>query len=222
MARCFHSSLGAQCCGAFVLSVMLTGVVLASSLSPVLAQTTQPPAQGAQATQGTPAQGQPAPAPAPPQGTPPPSATATGPEPPITPGELTRLFDAYAVLQAQGFLKLTDEQYGEFVVALKALQDVRRRHAAERGRLISDLRKLTAPDSTAPDSAVQSTMEQLAREDASADANIAKAYQNVDEVLDLRQRARFRVFEEQIERQKLNLLSRVRRKSGTPPPQSQR
>jgi hypothetical protein len=149
----------------------------------------------------------------------PPAAQPAAQEPPITPGELTRLFDAYAVLQAQGFLKLTDEQYGEFVVAIKALQDVRRRHAAERGRLINDLRKLTAPESTAPDAAIRTTLDQLAREDASADANIAKAYQGLDEVLDLRQQARFRVFEEQIERQKLNLLSRVRRKpQPTPDP----
>jgi hypothetical protein len=160
----------------------------------------------------------PAPATDPTQTAPAPAAAQPSPQdPPITPGELTRLFDAYAVLQAQGFLKLTDEQYGEFVVALKALQDVRRRHANERGRLINDLRKLTAPESTAPDALVRTTLEALAREDASADANTAKAYANLDEVLDLRQRARFRVFEEQIERQKLNLLSRVRRKAQPTP-----
>lgn len=176
----------------------------------------------------TPSAGQQQSAPAPAPATPPASGAATPPsaagqppaqEPPITPGELTRLFDAYAVLQAQGFLKLTDEQYGEFVVALKALQDVRRRHAAERARLINDLRKLTAPESTAADAAVRTTLDQLAREDASADTNLAKAYQGVDEVLDLRQQARFRVFEEQIERQKLNLLSRVRRKAQPAPDQ---
>lgn len=133
--------------------------------------------------------------------------------PPITPGELTRLFDAYAVLQAQGFLRLSDEQYGEFVVRLKSLQDTRRKHLGERSRMIAELRRMTAPDSTATDAAIRTAFEALRREDASAHDDLAKAYENLDSVLEPRQQARFRVFEEQIERQKLNLLSRVRRRA---------
>ena len=37
-----------------------------------------------------------------------------------------------------------------------------------------------------------------------------KAYNALDEVLDVRQQARFRVFEEQIERRKIELLMRAR------------
>jgi hypothetical protein len=40
---------------------------------------------------------------------------------------------------------------------------------------------------------------------------VARSLAAVDEVLTLRQRVRFRVFEEQMERRKLELMSRARR-----------
>ena len=40
-----------------------------------------------------------------------------------------------------------------------------------------------------------------------------KAYNALDEVLDIRQQARFRVFEEQIERRKIELLMRARQQN---------
>ena len=45
-----------------------------------------------------------------------------------------------------------------------------------------------------------------------------KAYNTLDEVLDVRQQARFRVFEEQIERKKLELLLRARQNPNRPNP----
>jgi len=42
---------------------------------------------------------------------------------------------------------------------------------------------------------------------------LRKGYSSVDEVLDLRQQARFRVFEERIERRKLELLMRARQQN---------
>ena len=41
-----------------------------------------------------------------------------------------------------------------------------------------------------------------------------KAYDGVDEMLDIRQQARFRLFEEQMEQQKLDLLMRARQMHG--------
>ena len=46
--------------------------------------------------------------------------------------------------------------------------------------------------------------------DARTEADIRKAYEGVDSVLDVRQQARFRLFEEQMERRKLELLMRAR------------
>jgi hypothetical protein len=148
---------------------------------------------------------------------PPPAAAQGGPVTPaqaenISPGELNRLFEAYALLQAQNMLRLTDDQYADFIVRLKALHNARRRHQVARLRLIGDMRRMTAPQAPPPDdAALKTALDALAREEAASAVEIGKATEQVDELLDLRQRARFRVFEEQLERQKLDLLSRVRR-----------
>jgi Spy/CpxP family protein refolding chaperone len=130
----------------------------------------------------------------------------------MSPGEFNRMFEAYALLEAQNQLKLTDEQYAEFIVRLRGLQNARRRHQQSRQRFMQDLRRLTNPqNATTDESAIRTALDGLAREDATAQDEITKALAQVDEVLDVRQRARFRVLEEQLERRKLELLSRVRR-----------
>jgi hypothetical protein len=154
-----------------------------------------------------------------------PGAGATTPNAPANPislGELNRLFEAYAVVQAQDYLKLTDEQYPDFVARLKALQDARRRHLGNHNRIIGDLnRMLRQPDDQIDDKTVRATYEALDREDETAQVEIKKAFDNVISLLDVRQRARFRVFEENLERRKLDLLSRVQRPNrklpGAPP-----
>jgi hypothetical protein len=130
----------------------------------------------------------------------------------MSPGEFNRMFEAYALLQAQNQLKLSDEQYADFIVRLRGLQNARRRHQQSRQRLIQDLRRLTNPQNANTDeTAIRTTLESLAREDASAHDEVTRALAQVDEILDVRQRARFRLLEEQLERWKLDLLSRVRR-----------
>ena len=43
-----------------------------------------------------------------------------------------------------------------------------------------------------------------------AQVDVKKAYEAIDEVLDVRQQAKFRVFEENMERRKLDLVMRAR------------
>jgi Spy/CpxP family protein refolding chaperone len=160
----------------------------------------------AQPATGQPAPAQPGAGPGQGQGVPP------GTPETISPGEFNRMFEAYALLQAQNQLKLTDEQYADFIVRLRGLQNARRRHQQSRQRIIQDLRRLTNPQNANTDeAAIRTSLDALAREDASAQDEITKALAQVDEVLDVRQRARFRLLEEQLERWKLDLLSRVRR-----------
>jgi hypothetical protein len=144
-----------------------------------------------------------------------PTASAQRPLPPgaeeaMTPGEMQRLFDAYAAMQAQETLGLSDKQYGEFVVRLRALQQVRRRQSVERARLMRELNALSRREPPAPDVEMKTALDALAQHDARARDEVARAYSNVDELLTLRQRARFRVFEDQVERRKLDLLARAR------------
>src|SRR3977135_2703791 len=68
----------------------------------------------------------------------------TADEPTVTPFELQRLFDSYALLQAQEQLKINDEQYTRFLPRFKALQDARRQALQQRTRVLNDVRRLLA------------------------------------------------------------------------------
>jgi hypothetical protein len=147
-----------------------------------------------------------------------PAPTAQPPLPPgdqpITAGQIQRWFEAFTVLQAQDRLQLSEAQYGKFVTRLKALQETRRTHQQAHQRILNDLRKLTNPDTGSNDeAAITERLKALRQEDAGAAADISKAYDGVDEALDLRQQARFRIFEDQMEQQKLELLMRARQKA---------
>jgi hypothetical protein len=130
----------------------------------------------------------------------------------MCPGEVQRLFDAYVVMEAQKTLGLTEQQFAQFLPRLKTLQNTRRRHQQERQKIIADLQRLTAPRqaSGADETTLKSHLDALQDAEQRAADEWRQAHQALDEVLDIRQRARFRVFEEQIERRKLELLLRAR------------
>ena len=54
----------------------------------------------------------------------------------------------------------------------------------------------------------------LREHDDRAGEELRKAYDSLDEVLDVRQQARFRIFEETIERRKLDLVVRARERAA--------
>ncbi len=127
----------------------------------------------------------------------------------VSPGEIQRLFDAYVVMQAQQELQLTDEQYPKFVSRVKALQAARQKGLVEHGRIIQELRRLDGAPSL-DERAVRDQMKALADVDARVVTEVRDAMAGIDDVLDVRQRLRFRVFEEQMERRKFDLLMRAR------------
>ncbi len=57
---------------------------------------------------------------------------------------------------------------------------------------------------------LRDALKQLQEIDSRGEADARKAYEAIDQVLDLRQQAKFRVFEEQMERRKLELVTRAR------------
>ena len=129
----------------------------------------------------------------------------------INPAQIQRWFEAFTVLQAQDALQLTEAQYGPFVTRLKALQDVRRRHQMARNQIMGDLRRLTNPQNGSNDEGMLAErLRSLRDEDERTAADVKKAYEGVDEALDVRQQARFRIFEERMEQQKLELLMKTR------------
>jgi hypothetical protein len=137
--------------------------------------------------------------------------------PEMTPGEVQRIFDGYLFIQAQDALGLTDQQFAQFVPRLKALQDTRRRNQQERQRLLNELQRLTNPRNPRTDEGmIKERLNMLQELEARSGAELRKAYNALDEILDARQQARFRVFEEQLERKKLELLIRARQNPNRP------
>lgn len=134
----------------------------------------------------------------------------------LPPGEAVRLFDAYALMRAREMLALTDQQYGPFVQQFTRLQEVRRRHLQARNRLLGELQRLTRPEAAPAESALKQALAQAAEQEMRAREESARAMAEVDGVLTLRQQVRFRVFEEHIERRKLELMSRARQGARRP------
>lgn len=130
----------------------------------------------------------------------------------LRPAEIQRLFDAYFVMEAQQTLGLSDQQYAPFLTRLKALQETRRRHLTSRAALLVDLARMSAPRAArqADDTALKAQLAALQELESRSAAEVRKAYSELDALLDPRQQARFRVFEDQLERRKLELMLRAR------------
>lgn len=136
------------------------------------------------------------------------AAAAAGDEA-IAPAELQRMFDAYALLQAQTQLQVSDEEYPRFLARFKALQDVRRKALQEHTRLVVELRRLLMQGQV-DDAQLKERIQAMQDLDSRSAADIRKAHDAIDQVLDVRQQAKFRVFEELMERRKLELVTRAR------------
>jgi hypothetical protein len=131
-----------------------------------------------------------------------------------------QLFDAMLVMQAQEALSLSEPQYARFLTRLRVLQDTRRRNQQERARLLNELQRLTnarRDGATISEGDLKQRLTALQEVEARSAADMRKAYDGIDEVLDVYQQARFRVFEEQIERRKLELIMRARQQNRDRP-----
>ena len=144
-------------------------------------------------------------------------ARGGGPDTPgVAPAEVQKMFDAYALMQAQEQLKIGDEQFTRFMTRFKALQEARRQTVQERLQIILALRRLTVA-TPADEGQIKERLHALQELDARAAVDVRKAYAGVDEVLDVRQQAQFRVFEELMERRKLDLMARARQTNRPQP-----
>ena len=134
----------------------------------------------------------------------------------VSPAEIQRMFDAYALMQAQEQLKISEDQFSQFLTRYKALQDVRRRNQQERARLTNELRRLL--NGGQPEEAqLKERLNALQELETRLPTDVKKAYDAIDQVLDLQQQAKFRVFEENMERRKLELVTRARQANRAKP-----
>jgi hypothetical protein len=137
----------------------------------------------------------------------------------VTPAEIQQMFDAYFLVQAQEALKLRDDQYPPFLTRLRALQAIRRRAEGQRRQAVNQLRRLLQPgEGQMDEGGIRERLKTLNDLETTVAAEVRRAQDSLDEVLDLRQQARFRVLEEEMERRKVELVMRTRQ-ANRPRPQ---
>ena len=134
----------------------------------------------------------------------------TADAPAVSPAEIQRMFDSYALIQAQDQLKITDEKFPQF---LRALQGAAGHPAPQHEGALPASCRICGGSRTTPqpdEAQMRDRLKALDELDARAQAEIAKAYEAINQVLDVRQQAKFRVFEENMENRKLALVTRAR------------
>jgi hypothetical protein len=161
--------------------------------------------------------------PAAPAQTPPapqPGRGGPGPNPDtLNSDQIQNLLDAFVMAGARDALKLNDAQYGTFYARMVRLQTIQRQHRNQRRRVLMELRQLVGPNApTGQDDAIIAKVKELDDLEASMAQDEQKALADIDQVLNARQRAHFRLFLETMERQKVDLLLKVRQTGGTPAP----
>ena len=170
--------------------------------APVFAQAPTPQGAGREAPQTGGAQGQ--------RGA---RGPARGQLPPVGANpdqqQVQAFIDTYALMQAEKELQLTAEQYPTFVQRLRHLHDVRRRAMGERRRALNELRGLMAGSGPARDDAITEKIRALDETTRRGLETIAKAFSDVDAGLTPFQRGRFRLLEERLERQKIEMLIKL-------------
>lgn len=133
--------------------------------------------------------------------------------PNMTPQQLQSYIDAFAVVEAERQLQLSAEQYGAFVPRLRRIQDLRRRHAMERRRMLDELNGLLNSESPREE-AITEKVRTIDEAAPRAAAELRKAYEEIDALLTPAQQARLRLMDERIERRKIELLGKI---TATPP-----
>jgi hypothetical protein len=142
----------------------------------------------------------------------PPADNAARPAAQLSPGEITAMLDSYAAVRARDALSLDEAHYTAFVARLRKLHEVRRSNQQRHNQLLQELRRLAGAQAQPPydEAGIRERLKALREQDDRAALELRRAYEAVDEVLDARQQARFRIFEETIERRKLDLVMRAR------------
>jgi Spy/CpxP family protein refolding chaperone len=137
--------------------------------------------------------------------------------PPVTanmnPQQLQMYIDTWAVMQARAVLKLTDEQEPNFIARLQRIQAIRRKQMQEHRRLMGELNLLLNSNPVGKPEDIDAHVKALSDAQETEAADLKKAYLDLDAVLTPWQRGRFRQFEEQVERRKVELLGLI--KNGT-------
>jgi hypothetical protein len=161
--------------------------------------------------------------------TPPPAAAGApgqrggGPAQPATVNPVAALnmvqdmLDGAVLVRARTVLQLSDSQWQAFLLKMRDLQALRRQHQHNRVQLINALNQATKPGVSVDDATISARVKALDDLEGQMATDERAALSGVDSVLTVYQRARFRVLEENIEREKLSLLAKVMAEPGRGP-----
>ena len=132
----------------------------------------------------------------------------------LGPMEIQNHLDGYAIVQARTVLQLTDEQAPNFVSRYMTLQQRRRQYNQDRNRMMREMRPLVQNAGPGSDDVLVERLKALDELNSRAIEEIRKALMNVEAVLNPVQRVRFRFFEEELERKKIELLGTLNQGRG--------
>ncbi len=137
------------------------------------------------------------------------------PEGDIAPGDIQAMFEAMTVMEAERFVMLTPDQFPVFVQRLKRLHEARATMNRRRNRALNDLRGMANPQNgRADDATIDVKLRELAAIELEGRTAVDKAIEALDQMLSPKQRARFRMLEDNIEKKKIDFLTKVRQPGG--------
>jgi hypothetical protein len=124
--------------------------------------------------------------------------------------EVEGMVDAYIISKLQEALILSDEAFGRMVVAQKKMQETRRSYRRERNEVLREmrqaLRREAGEEELGPLLSRLDDLHQKFLEDERA------RYRDIDAILDVRQRARYRILEGEIQRRLSQLIRESRQR----------
>lgn len=127
--------------------------------------------------------------------------------------QVFRILDSFVMANAQRALQLNDAQWSAFFLRMQRLQDMQRGHRRQRQVVLNQLKMLIGPrarQAGMDDAAVAAKTKELDDLEMQIKVDEQKAVVEIDQVLQVHQRAHFRVFLDTMERQKLELLIKAR------------
>jgi hypothetical protein len=145
------------------------------------------------------------------------STQSAGLNPVAALNQVQDMLDGAVLVRAQDALQLSDPQWQAFWPKMRELQQLRRQHQRNRVQLINALNLATKPGASVDEATLTARVKALDDLEAQMGTDERAALAAVDSVLTVYQRARFRVFEENNEREKLRLLAKVMAAPGRGP-----
>ncbi|MBZ5552496.1 MAG: hypothetical protein LAO21_07230 [Acidobacteriia bacterium] len=140
--------------------------------------------------------------------------------------EVQQLIEALYISRLQEELKLSDEQYAATIPVVKNYLRVRQAGARQKRLVERQLNQML--DSGAPDDEVQGKLKELDEVKKQNEQNLQSALSEVDSKLDVRQRARFRQYQQRTDQRISHMIQQIRegrrmqRMQGGPPPGAMR